>query len=246
MTFVVAALLMTLGAGALTLSRKFAHAEHARPMHAVTEPAAVETATKRARWAIFAVLASTVYRMVLFALEGPPVIRSASVPYRVSSFLHLVAIVLYLRWLYRAVANTRPLRAPIEWSPLQAALAYFIPIVWFFRPYQVMKALHAGSDPSALPDAPVFRDRPASNYREGVREPLPPPRWKHPAPIAAWWALFSFSWVWSMVARGFGRPAAAGGALALHVATAVLCALVIRSVDARQRERHRRLEASTP
>jgi Domain of unknown function (DUF4328) len=246
MAIVVAALLMTLGGGALLLSRKFAHAEHAGPTHAVTEPAAVETASKRARWAIFAVLASTVYRVVLSALEGPRPVQRAPLPHGVSAVLALVAAVLYLRWLHRAVANTRLLRAPIEWTPLQAVVAYFIPIVWFFRPYQVMKALHAGSDPSALHDAPVFRYRPAPNYREAVREPLPPPRWKHPAPIAAWWALYSFGWFWGIVGKVFGRPAAFGGALASHVATAVLCALIIRSVDARQRERHRRLEASAP
>jgi hypothetical protein len=212
----------------------------------VPEPAAVETASKRARWAIFAVLASTVYRVVLSPLEGPRALQRAPLLHWMSALLGLVAVVLYLRWLYRAVANTRLLGAPIEWTPQQAVVAYFIPIVWFFRPYQVMKALYAGSDPSALHDAPVFRYRSAPNYRDAVREPLPPPRWRHPAPIATWWALYSFGWIWGMVAKGFVRPVAFGGALAMHVATGVLCALVIRSVDARQRERHRRLEASAP
>ncbi len=138
------------------------------------------------------------------------------------------------------------LRAPIGWTPRQAVAAHFIPLVSLFRPYKVMKALHAGSDPSTLHDAPLFRYRPASSYREGVREPLPLPRWDYPAPIGAWWGVYNFSWVWAVAAGGFSMSVASGGVLAMDVVAAVLCALVIRSVDARQRERHRRLEASAP
>ncbi len=246
MGFVVAALLLTLGAGTVLLTRKFAGAAHARSSPAVTEQEAVQIASRRARWAIFAVLASTIYRVVLSTLEGPWAIHPARLPHRVAALLALVAVVLYLRWLYRAVANTTLLGAPIKWSPQQAVAAYVIPIVCFFRPYQVMKALHAGSDPSALHDAPLFRYRPAPNYRDAIREPLPPPRWNHPAPIAAWWAFYTLRWVWDTGAARFAMPAAFGVARATNLAAAVLCALVIRSVDARQRERHRRLEASAP
>jgi hypothetical protein len=244
MAFVIAALLMTLGVGGVLLSRKSARVEGERPTRADTGRAALEIASKRARWACFAVLASTVYRdIVIFALGGPRVVRLTSVPYDVSTVLVLVAHVLYLRWLYRAVANTTLLRAPIKWTPGQAVLAYFIPIVSLFRPYQVMKALYAANDPSALHDAPVFRDRPAPNYRESARELLPPLRWNHRAPIAAWWGIYNLRWVWALVAGAASR-ATFGGRMATDLAAAVLCALVIRSVDARQRERQRRLEAS--
>jgi hypothetical protein len=245
MAFVVAALLVTLGAGAVLLSRKSARAPGESPTRADAGRAALEIASKRARWACFAVLASTVYNdIVVLVVGGPRVVRPTSVPYEVSTVFHLVAYVLYLRWLYRAVANTTLLRAPIKWTPGQAVLAHFIPIVSLFRPYQVMKALYAANDPSALHDAPVFRDRPAPNYRESARELLPPLRWNHRAPIAAWWGIYNLRWIGGLVTGASASRAAVGGLVAMDVAAAVLCALVVRSVDARQRERHRRLEAS--
>jgi hypothetical protein len=245
MAFVIAALLVTLGVGALLLSRKSARVEGERPTRADTGRAALEIASKRARWACFAVLASSVcHDIVILALERPRVLQPISVPYGVSAVLLLAAQVLYLRWLYRAVANTTLLRAPIKWTPGQAVAAYFIPIVSLFRPYQVMKALYAANDPSALHDAPVFRDRPAPNYRESARELLPPLRWNHRAPIAAWWGIYNLRWVWPLVWGASASRVALGGVMVTDVAAAVLCALVVRSVDARQRERHRRLEAS--
>ena len=245
MAFVVAALLMTLGAGAVIavaqVCPRRARAPDARRYGAGSRRDRQQAGTmgdlRRAR-------VDRLPRMSSSLSKGRGRSTDPRLPYGVSALLGLVAVVLYLRWSYRAVANTTLLRAPIEWTPRQAVAAYFIPIVSFFRPYQVMKALHAGSDPSALHDAPVFRYRPAPNYREAVREPLPPPRWNHPAPSPRGGASTTSRWVWGMVAKGFARPAAFGGALATDLAAAVLCALVIRSVDARQRERHRRLEAS--
>src|SRR5262249_47005178 len=131
-----------------------------------------------------------------------------------------------------------------KWTPRQAILAWFNPLFTLFQPYQVMKALYGASDPSALADVPAFRDRAAPNYREGVRELLPPQRWDHAAPIAAWWGAFNLRWIWSIGAGNAPTPAAFGGSMAIEVVAAILCVLVIRSVDARQRERYRRLEAS--
>ena len=211
MAFVVAAILMTLGVAALMLPRKSAHAERQRPVRVPTGPAAVEIASKRARWASVAVLASAVYQdIVLYAIKGPfyagegtPVIGWDSIPYAVSALFGLATSILYLMWFHRAVANTVILRAPIPWAPGQAVAAYFIPMVSFFRPYQVMKALHAASDPSALQDAPSSAINPRRATGKPSASRLPPLRWDYPAPIAAWWAVFNLRWVLAVFADGF-------------------------------------------
>ena len=109
-----------------------------------------------------------------------------------------------------------------------------------------MKALHRASDPSALHDVPVFRDRADAGYREGAREVVAPPRWDLAAPILAWWVIFDAI----TLSNHFAAPGEvstwwaacllAGGRLA----SGVLCVRVVRSIDARQRERCRRLEAT--
>jgi hypothetical protein len=241
MAFLVVAVLMLLGVGGLMLQRQ--SARHApRP----TGQAALDIASRRARWAIVAIFAASIYQDVLTAHVGMVEARLNTLPWAASAVSILLGLgcgVVYLAWLYRAVANTMLLRAPIKWAPGKAVAAYFIPFIGLYRPYQVMKALHAASDPTTLHDAPTFRDRPVEGYREPVREPLPTPRWSYPAPIGAWWILYNLRWVWSFFVEEFARTAAIAG-MVTELAAAVMCALVVRSVDARQRERFRRLEAS--
>jgi hypothetical protein len=109
----------------------------------------------------------------------------------------------------------------------------------------VFKALYRASDPSRLLDAPMFRERTDASYREGSREPLPPPTWILPAPLVAWWILHDAGYLSGIVIRSVGAGVAIGWvAAARDVAAGALCALVVRSIDARQRELCRRLEAS--
>jgi hypothetical protein len=217
--------------------------------------AAVERAGRRARQVVWAVLLSGLLNMLRRTDALACVVRGAEgceaggaavrvavvLPYAVQ----LAAASLFLLWLYRAVSNARDLGVPLPWGPGQSALAFLVPIVSLVLPYYVMKALYRASDPSTLPDAPRFRERTDAGYREGAREPLPPPTWTSPAPILAWWVLFD-----AVALSGLVIPSGTGGAAvewvvaSFDAAASVLCALVVRSIDARQRERCRRLEAS--
>ena len=156
----------------------------------------------------------------------------------------LVAALLFLLWLYRAVSNARALGVPLSWGPGQSVLAFLIPIVSLVLPYYVMKALHRASLPSKLPDVPRFRERADAGYREGAREPLPPLAWTLPAPILAWWVLFDAVGLSGVVPSLFGGEGIEWVVALCEVAAGVLCAQVVRSIDARQRELCRRLEAS--
>jgi Domain of unknown function (DUF4328) len=153
--------------------------------------------------------------------------------------------VLFLRWVHRAVSNAGLLGVPLKWGPGHAVLAYLVPVVSIVLPYYVMQALHRASDPLALGDAPVFRDRVEANYRDGARELLAPPRWTFPAPILAWWILFNARLVSGVIVESVaGAPAGRWVGAFCEVAAGVLCVLVVRSVDSRQRERCRRLDAA--
>ncbi len=98
----------------------------------------------------------------------------------------------------------------------------------------------------------MFQERAEAGYREGAREGVAPPRWDLPAPILAWWVLFDARAVNGYRAGGAGGVARAVGPEHLVRArrrscwrAGVLGVLVVRSIDARQRERCRRLEATS-
>ena len=161
-----------------------------------------------------------------------------------STLISVATVVLFLLWLHRAVANARLMGRSTTCSPAEAVGAYFIPVLNFFRPYQAMKELHRASDPTTLGDAPVFRDRDDADYRGGAREVIAPARWAYAAPILGWWLLFALRPVVSTVALPLtGGSAARVVGSVWDIAAAMACVLVIRSVDSRQRERCRRLEA---
>jgi Domain of unknown function (DUF4328) len=214
--------------------------------------ASVRVGTARARWAAGAVFAVAACQaippvaMAFMSARGPVVmaLRNMMAMTWMVPCVHVTAAVLYLRWIHRAVANAQRLGAPLGWTPRQAVTAYLIPFVNLFRPYRVMKALHAASDPSALPDAPKYRHRENADYRQGARELLEPTRWAFAAPIGAWWTLYMLDGLlgsFFMVVAG-PIPGAVLSALCF-LAAATLAVLVIRSVDARQRELLRRLES---
>ena len=98
--------------------------------------------------------------------------------------LTLVAVVLFVVWLRRAVANLAPLGArELPYGTWWAVLSWLVPGLNLWRPKEVVDEVWRASDPH-LP-----RD-------EGTK-------WtKLPAPliVAAWWALFVASWLTELVA----------------------------------------------
>jgi len=216
--------------------------------------AGVERGRRRARWAVGAVVVAAGMGAIgrvggIGWLLGPAGIRSLGPAIVILAGLaprlsELAAAVLFLVWVHRAVANARALEAPLAWSAGQAVLAYLVPVVSLILPYYVMKSLYRASDPSALSDPPVFRERTDASYRDGARELVAPPLWILPAPILAWWILFDARSLLGWVPIVTGGSGDGWFGASCDVASGALCVLVIRSIDARQRERCRRLEAS--
>jgi hypothetical protein len=208
----------------------------------------VALASRRAGVAIVAVAGSTAASAAQALLHLGIEAQTGRTTPAVLLFLGVAGLFtawVYLRWLHRAVANVTSLGSAMKWRPGQAVSAHFLPIVGFWRPYQVMKALYEASDPTTLPDAPVYRVRDDASYREASREVVAAPEWRRPAPILAWWLTYLLSGVPGIVVSLTVDPrVGAWTSAAGYGAAATLVILVIRSIDARQRERLRRLEAS--
>jgi hypothetical protein len=165
--------------------------------------------------------------------------------------LHLVTVVLFLRWLARSVNVAHLLRVSprLPWSASQACWGFFIPILNLFRPYQVIRDLQSRLAPDGVPEPlPKPRADGVGGYRQVAMEKAPPPAKLPHASIGAWWGLYLL-----------GRSGAQSSALLLgsfsgetvrlqiilmngaDVAAALLAMMVVRSIDGRIAERHRRL-----
>jgi hypothetical protein len=211
--------------------------------------AAVHLASLLARASVVAVAAAALVDAAVPSLATWQACRATRLGVGICAMvLWCVAAVLFLFWVHRAVSNAHRMGGTLRWGPGTAVIAYVVPLVSLVLPYYVMKALHRASDPSSLHDVPVFRDRAevGYGYREGARELVAPPRWDLAAPILAWWVIFDaitlsnhFAAAGEVSTWWVACPLACG-----RLAAGVLCVLVVRSIDARQRERCRRLEAT--
>ena len=88
--------------------------------------------------------------------------------------LWVPAAVAFLMWLYRASKNLEPLGASAQrFSPAWAVGWWFVPIWWFFRPYQVVAEIWRGS----TADLPLDEE---DGWKRRAVSPL----------IGFWWALW--------------------------------------------------------
>lgn len=97
----------------------------------------------------------------------------------------------FLSWVRKLTRTSKDLGAIVPWSPKDAVTGFFIPIVNFKRPYEVLKSVHDALSPDLLP-APTVRLEPAADggYRDiAVVQPAPAVTLPHAA-IGAWWAMF--------------------------------------------------------
>lgn len=164
----------------------------------------------------------------------------------------LVTGVLFLMWLAKTVGATRAMiTLPLRWTPSQAVWGFFIPFVNFTRPYHVARDVHDRLDPEGVPE-PAPRPRPdkASGYRSVPVERAPLPAALPPASIGLWWGLYIGGGIIERLAgQVHGQSVEAftsarkGSILSdvVEIAGALLAIRVVRAIDARLAERHRRL-----
>ena len=148
-----------------------------------------------------------------------------------ASVAFIAAVVFFLMWIHRASRNLQSLGAYGQrFSPGWAVGWWFVPIMFFFRPYQVMAEIWRGSN-AAMPQA----------WRGGPVSMLLP--W--------WWALWVASILIAGIAGASDTDAVPSSAAllwallssALAICSGVLAILVVRRITNRQDERHRRMTA---
>ena len=55
---------------------------------------------------------------------------------------------IYIVWMYRTLKNLEGMGVNPEYSPKDAIIWWFVPLLWYWRPYQVMHEIWAGSHPA--------------------------------------------------------------------------------------------------
>ncbi|PKP79793.1 MAG: hypothetical protein CVT79_18040 [Alphaproteobacteria bacterium HGW-Alphaproteobacteria-18] len=61
-----------------------------------------------------------------------------------SAVLGMVTMIVFLIWKYRATSNLVKLRGPQSVPPAGAVYWYFVPVAWFWKPYEAMRNLVRG------------------------------------------------------------------------------------------------------
>ena len=146
----------------------------------------------------------------------------------------ILSIIFFLMWLYRGYTNLGPLRSlGSEFTPGWAIGWWFVPFVNLVKPFQVVRNLWAESDPEIDPDGFNL------NVQAGA-----------PAFMLIWWITWLIANFVSNLSSGAmesksANDVAASGYIfivhaAFHVTASALAIMVIRSITARQEERHER------
>ena len=152
------------------------------------------------------------------------------------SLVYLPTVVLFLMWMHRTTKNLRPLGSHGQrFSPAWAVGWWFVPIMWFFRPYQVMAEIWRGSNPDLMPGV---------EWKNGAASPL----------LGWWWLLWLVS---NLLGFAGGYSFGFSGAFdsnviptsselqvdillsALTIAAGVLAIVLILQTTRRQEVRHR-------
>jgi hypothetical protein len=148
--------------------------------------------------------------------------------------LYIATVVVFSMWIHRVSANLKPLDVSDQrFTPAWAVGWWFIPIMWLWRPYQVVKEILKGSDPYYVGD------------RAGNWEQAPVWRW-----LGWWWGIWiisgmvgtaAFRGYWSAVTLEEIREANQTGYLAdaTFIAVSVLAIFLVKVISDRQEHKFR-------
>jgi hypothetical protein len=151
-----------------------------------------------------------------------------------SGWVVLTIPIAFLMWIHRAYRNLPALMPEsLHYSPRWAVGCFFIPILNLFRPYQVMREIWQGSDPSRLGHV--------DDSVESVKE-------SSAAVVGWWWGLFLFQIIGRQAARLFIVVNSASafvvavwiavGFALTGIAVCIAAILMVYRVDANQSRRH--------
>ncbi len=143
-------------------------------------------------------------------------------------------LILCLMWLYRVHKNLPALGvSDLRFSPGWAVASWFIPIVNFYQPYQVVKEIWMASDPSVNPSSNLSWQKTPTSL------------------ILGWWWDF---WLTSTIAGQasmFLSKKTSGDVYTMSwvllsseiliIVADIFLILIVRTIDARQEEKNRRI-----
>ncbi len=147
------------------------------------------------------------------------------------TLVFLVTAVLFLIWMYRSHRNLSALGAEgLRFRGGWVVGYWFIPVLNLYRPYQVMREIWQGSDPSVLEAGEQWRTVPSS------------------ALLGWWWAMWLASSVFGRISTRLALRAATGEGLLLSgylsvlvdclwIVAAVLAIAVVQAVTTRQEKK---------
>lgn len=231
---------------------------------------AVNDSTRAARYAVLALASNGVLQVAwlvlrfVFPVGGSARLASMEGADQVNRVDHalwtlhwplrLAGAVLFFMWVSKSFKTAESLGArPVGHTASSVILGFFTPIANLIQPYRGLRALDDAIDPTSLPQPPP---RPAATddirgYREAAGAPEAPRVAARPPPLLAWWVL----WLFGMIASLWGVAlfdSQVGVAVVYTLSSlgqaicAGLAILVVRRIDARLRERARRLGLLDP
>jgi hypothetical protein len=210
--------------------------------------------TQRLRGLEIAIIAAEAAKLTVRLTAGPTS-ALASLFTMVAGVGQLVSLVYLMIWMNRGCALVPLLaRRPRPYSQSAIILGFVIPVLSFFRPYQVMRTLDVSFDPNVLPAPAVRVETAGGGYREAAFA-LVPSRAIPAALVGAWWLFYLLAWFFRLFAdnvalhpQRIGASTAAVvitlGALAVS-ASAATTLVVIGQIRARAEARLERLGAQT-
>jgi uncharacterized protein DUF4328 len=156
---------------------------------------------------------------------------------------YLITGIFFLMWIYRAQRNLPALgiRRP-RYSPAWAVGWFFVPILNLFRPYDIVKELWKETNPDVGISDTFLKQYSSTTKPYSSKSML----------IGLWWGF----WIASViVARAASRLTSESSGInevitgtwvsmasdALSIVGTVFAILIVKEIDARQEEKHRRL-----
>jgi hypothetical protein len=140
----------------------------------------------------------------------------------VQLIIFISTAILFLIWIHRAHRNLPALGARnLKYSPKWAVWGFFVPILFFYRPFQVVREIWKASDPRL------------GEYSWQ--------RWPTPSLIQWWWALHLIVMISGSAFTTDGGTISVKATLPIRIVGAILAIFVVRKIDQRQEEKSKRL-----
>ncbi len=184
-----------------------------------------------AQWVIFLLLIGIILDVVAWISgfsEMGQTILNVGVDFSLEEIIEILqtiifvsTVIVFLVWIHRAYRNLRAFGVHnLKYSSKWAVWGFFVPILFFYRPFQVVREIWKASDPY-LTDESSWQNQPT------------------PSLLKWWWALFLITHF--AVSGGWRVEISIEATYPAYIVAAVLAIRVVREIDRRQEKKIKRL-----